>query len=277
MVGESKISKGIMVIVLTVGAIIMLIPFFWMGVTSFKESSDIIARPLGVIPHPFTLKNFAQVIEEIPLITYYLNSLMVTGIVILFALLFSSMAGYAFGKLKFPGKNILFFLVLATVMIPPGLTVVPLFLEVKTLGLADTRIALTLPSLASVFAIFIVRQHMESIPNELIDAAKIDGCSQFKIFWSIILPLSKPILAVTVIFLFFLQWNDFLWPLVVISSESKKTISLAISSSGYLESTDKFWWGQLMSLCIFIITPVIIVFLFLQRYIVSLLMRTGLK
>lgn len=277
MVGENKILKGAMTTILIGGAIIMLIPFFWTVDTSFKEISDITARPLGVIPRPFTLKNFTQVIEEVPLITYYLNSLMVAGIVIASALLFSSMAGYAFGKLEFPGKNILFFLVLATVMIPPRLTVVPLFLEVKSLGLADTRIAITLPSLASVFATFLVKQYMESIPDELIDAAKIDGCSQFKVFWSIILPLCKPILAVATIFLFFLIWNNFLWPLIVITSESKKTISLAITSSGYLESTDKFWWGPLMTLCIFVITPVIIVFLFLQRHIVSAVMRTGLR
>lgn len=277
MIGENKIIKAMLSTVLIAGAIVMVIPFLWMVDTTFKGLSDIIARPLGVIPRPVTLINYIEVIKETPLITYYVNSLMVVSIVIFSSLLFSSMAGYAFGKFRFPGRNFLFLLVLAAVMIPPKLSVVPLFMEIKTLGLVDTRFALTLPSLVSVFATFLMKQHMESLPDELLDAAKLDGCSQFRILWDIIFPLSKPVLAVAAIFLFFLVWNDFLWPLIVISSNSKKTIALSIVSSGYLGSTDVFLWGKLMVLCLFVITPVVVVFLFLQKYIVRAVTLTGLK
>jgi len=277
MIKENKTTKVILTTLIIGGAIVMLIPFFGAVITSFKELPDIIARPLGVIPRPFTLGNYVKVIEETPLVTYYLNSLMVTSICIFTALLFSSMAGYAFGKLRFPGKNLLFLLVLTTIMIPPQLSVVPLFLIVKSLRLADTRFALTLPSLASVFGTFLMKQHMESIPDELIDAAKIDGCSQFRILWDIILPLSKSILAVVTIFIFFLMWNDFLWPLIVITSNSKKTIALSIVSSGYLGSTDIFLWGKLMALSLFVIIPVLILFLFLQKHITRAMTLTGFK
>ncbi|MCD6231415.1 carbohydrate ABC transporter permease [Candidatus Aerophobetes bacterium] len=270
-------GKAIIFIVGMLGSLIMLIPFIWMFVTSFKTLPDIIAHRLSLIPHPFTWENYTKVFDEIPLKIYYLNSAMVTGIVILTTILISSMAGFAFGKYSFPGKEYFFIFLLSTLIVPFESYMIPLYLEMKWFGWIDTRWALVIPHIASAFGTFLIRQYVQTIPDELLDSARIDGCSEFRIYWNIIMPLCKPALAVLAIFGFFWGWNDFLWPLIVINSPDKRTITLSIPTSGWVPRTGGINWGPLMVLCFFVILPTLIFFIFLQRHIVRGITLSGVK
>jgi len=276
---KTKILSGktIIFIVGMLGSLIMLIPFIWMFVTSFKTLPDIIAHRLSLIPHPFTWENYTKVFDEIPLKIYYLNSAMVTGIVILTTILISSMAGFAFGKYSFPGKEYFFIFLLSTLIVPFESYMIPLYLEMKWFGWIDTRWALVIPHIASAFGTFLIRQYVQTIPDELLDSARIDGCSEFRIYWNIIMPLCKPALAVLAIFGFFWGWNDFLWPLIVINSPDKRTITLSIPTSGWVPRTGGINWGPLMVLCFFVILPTLIFFIFLQRHIVRGITLSGVK
>ena len=270
-------GKTIVFFISMMGALIMLIPFIWMFVTSFKTLPDITTHRLSFIPHPFTLENYSRVLEEIPLRIYYLNSALVTSISVTTTLIFSSMAGFAFGKYSFPGKEFFFFLLLSTLIVPFQVTIIPLYVEIAWFGGIDTRWALVIPNIASAFGTFLLRQYSQSIPDELLDSARIDGCSEFRIYWSIAMPLCKPALIVLAIFGFFWAWNDFLWPLVAINSPEKRTVALSITASGYLPRTTGNLWGPLMVLCFFVMLPTIVFFILLQRHIVTGVTLTGIK
>lgn len=258
-------------------ALMWLVPFVWMVVTSFKTPPDITAHPLSVIPQPFTWEHYGQVFEEIHLTLYYMNSALVTAVVIITTLLFSSMAGFAFGKYSFPGKEIFFILLLSTLIVPFQTYMIPLYLEMKTLNGIDTRWSLVIPHIASAFGTFLMRQYVQTVPDELLDSARIDGCSEFRIYWNIVMPLCKPALAVLAIFGFYWAWNDFLWPLIIINSEAKRTAALSIATSGYLGITTDVLWGPLMVLSFFIMLPTIIYFVLLQKHIVKGITLTGIK
>jgi len=184
---REKLSSGKVIVfaVGMMGAFIMLVPFIWMFITSFKTLPDIIAHRLSLIPQPLTWENYTRVFDEIPLMTYYLNSAMVTVVVITTTLVFSSMAGFAFGKYSFPGKEFFFILLLSTLIVPFQSSMIPLYLEMKSFGLVDTRMALVVPHIASAFGTFLIRQYLQSVPDELLDSARIDGCSEFRIYWNI--------------------------------------------------------------------------------------------
>jgi len=256
---------------------IMLVPFMWMIVTFFKTPPDITSHPLSIIPRPFTWENFTRVFEEIPLSLYYMNSALVTIIVITTTLLFSSMAGFAFGKYSFPGKEIFFVFLLSTLIVPFQTMMIPLYLEMKWLNGIDTRWALVIPHIASAFGTFLIRQYVQTVPDELLDSARIDGCSEFRIYWNIVMPLCKPALIVLAIFGFYWAWNDFLWPIIIINSAEKRTVVLSIVTSGYLGITSDVDWGPLMVLSFFVMLPTIIFFVLLQKYIVKGIALTGIK
>jgi len=256
---------------------IMLVPFMWMVITFFKTPPDITSHPLSFIPRPFTWENFARVFEEIPLSLYYMNSALVTIIVITTTLLFSSMAGFAFGKYSFPGKEIFFVFLLSTLIVPFQTMMIPLYLEMKWLNGIDTRWALVIPHIASAFGTFLIRQYVQTVPDELLDSARIDGCSEFRIYWNIVMPLCKPALIVLAIFGFYWAWNDFLWPIIIINSAEKRTVVLSIVTSGYLGITSDVDWGPLMVLSFFVMLPTIIFFVLLQKYIVKGIALTGIK
>ncbi|MQY58119.1 MAG: ABC transporter permease subunit [Clostridia bacterium] len=280
---ERKLSGKIIIFLVSIGAaLIMLVPFIWMFVTSFKTPPDITAHRLSLIPRPFTWENYTRVFDEIPLGTYYLNSALVTGVIIMTALVFSSMAGFAFAKYSFPGREFFFILILSTFIVPFQVTIIPLYLEMKWFGLIDTRLSLVIPHIASAFGTFLIRQYLQSVPDELLDSARIDGCSEFRIYWNIVMPLCKPVLAVLAVFNFFWGWNDFLWPLIVINSAEKRTVVLSITTSNYLPQTagaagGGTEWGPLMVLSFFVMLPTIIFFVFLQRHIVKGITLTGIK
>jgi ABC-type glycerol-3-phosphate transport system permease component len=256
---------------------IMLVPFFWMGITSFKTPPDINLNRLSVIPRPFTWEHYTRVFDEIPLITYYINSSIVTVVVIITTLLLSSMAGFAFGKYSFPGKEIFFVFLLSTLIVPFQTMMIPLYLEMKWLGWIDTRWGLVIPHIASAFGTFLIRQYVQTVPEDLLNSARIDGCSEFRIYWNIVMPLCKPALAVIAIFGFYWAWNDFLWPLIIINSAEKRTVVLSIATSGYLGITTDVDWGPLMVLSFFVMLPTIVFFILLQRYIVEGITLSGIK
>ena len=262
--------------VLLLGAFSALLPFFWMVATSLKVPEQMFVMPPQWIPEPFTLRNYEQLFTYIPFARQFFNTLFVTVTIVVGQLLFSAMGAYAFARLKFPGREPLFVLFLATLMVPTVVTLIPQFILVREFGWINTYMALIGPyALGSAFATFLLRQFMLTIPEELEEAAKIDGAGHFTIFTSVILPLVKPALAVVGVFSFIYFWNDFLWPLVAINSEAMKVLTVGIAtlaSSHY--GTD---WGVLMAGSVLTVLPLVVVFFLAQRQIVDGIATTGLK
>jgi multiple sugar transport system permease protein len=261
---------------LLAGAAAALIPFFWMISTSFKLPQEVLANSPTWLPSTATLRNYEYLFIYIPFLRQFLNTLFTTTVIVFGQLLFSSMAAYAFSRIDFPGRNTLFMLLLATMMVPNVVTLIPAFIIVRSLGWVNTYMALIGPYvLGSAFATFLLRQFMMTIPVELEEAAKIDGAGHFTIFWRIILPLVRPALAVVGIFAFVHFWNDFLWPLTVINSESLKVLTTGIAGLAFgVYGTD---WGVLMAGSTLSVLPLIIVFLALQRRLIEGVAVTGLK
>lgn len=252
----------------------MIIPFIWMIVTALKPEAQVFTWPPQFIPRPVRLQNLIDAWTVVPFARFFLNSTIVATSVTLCSLLFNSMAGYAFAKLEFPGRDIIFVVVLSSMMIPVFVTVIPVFILMTYLGWLNTYYALIFPGLAGAFGTFLMRQFISTIPNDYIDAARIDGCHQFRIYLSIVLPLSKPAMAALGIFTFMASWNDFFWPLIVMTTEEMKTLQVGLSFflSEYIQK-----WSLHMAGATFAIIPVILVFLFFQRQITKGITITGLK
>ena len=262
--------------VLIVGALLMLLPFDWMVVASLMAPSEIMARPLVWLPAVPHLENYARLAEAIPLGRMYLNSMIVTTAVTLGILLSSSLAGYGFAKFQFPGREVLFLLVLATIMIPFFVFLIPVFYIVSQLDWVDTYQGLILPNLVTAFGIFLMRQYMLSLPDELLDAARIDGASEFAIYWRIVLPLVGPALGALAILAFVYHWNAFLWPLVIIRSGDLATIPIGLNSLRVYASQPEVINLQMAGATVAIV-PVLVVFAVLQRWFVQGIALTGLK
>ena len=262
-------------IIVVSGAVLMIFPFLWMASTAIKSESQIFAWPPQWIPIPAHLENFVKMWGVAAFANYFLNSWIVAGIGTIVVLFFCSLAGFAFAKYEFPARNIIFMILLTTLMIPAQVTLIPVFLIVKTLGWLNSYPGLIVPGLGNVFALFLMRQFMQTIPNDLVDAARIDGCSEFRIYRQIILPLAKPIIATLGIFVFMLYWNNLFWPLIIISQDKMKTLQLGLSllKTGY--GTTR--WNILMAGATLGSVPMIMVFLFLQRYFIQGITLTGLK
>lgn len=254
--------------------LVFAFPFFWMLSGSLKEASEIFIFPPIMIPSEFQLENYAQVFIDIPFARYLLNSTFVSGVIVIGGLLLNSLASYAFSRLHFPGRDILFTFILATFMIPFQAIVIPLFVLVKSLGWIDTFKALIIPFLFNPFGIFLLRQFFLSVPSELEDSARIDGTSRFGTFFRIILPLSKPALATFAIISFIWSWNSLLWPLV-----STQSIDVRLIQVGITEFQTQYWntWHLLLAASTVGMIPTLAVFLSLQRYYVQGIASTGLK
>ena len=249
-------------------AAIMALPFIWMVCTSFKPIEETIRIPPTFLPeHSAGLDNYLHVLQAIPFGHFILNSITVSVTVTAGALFTSALAGYIFAKFQFKGRDVLFFLVISSIIVPFQVILVPVYLIVRSLGLYDTLWALIIPSLVTAWGIFLMRQSMKSIPTELIDAARIDGASEMGIFLRIILPISVPTLAALGIFIFMASWNDFLWPLIVISNVNNRTLPLGLAtfSSGFGISR----WNVVMAADVLGILPIIIVFFLLQHYFID--------
>lgn len=255
-------------------ALVTIAPFLWMLFTSFKELPEILVYPPRWLPEKITFENFQNAFTAAPFGRYYFNSIFVAATVTVGQLITCSLAAYAFARLHFPGRDVLFFLFLGTMMIPGQVTMIPGFLVLHWLGWIDTYYALIVPGLASAFGTFLLRQFFMTIPRDLEDAASLDGCSRAGILWRIILPLSRPALATLAVFTFMGVFNDFLWALVVVSSDEMKTVQLGLAIFRDRYQTD---WGQLMAASVTATLPILLVFFAAQKYFIKGITLSGLK
>ncbi|MCZ7602137.1 MAG: carbohydrate ABC transporter permease [Melioribacteraceae bacterium] len=270
-----KLSKSIIKhIVIYALAFVTLVPFIWMILTSLKDMSEIFVYPPQFFPSEFKFENYKLAFEAAPFGRYYFNSLFVAFTVTLGQLITCSMAAFAFARMQFPGRNILFYLFLGTMMIPYNVTMIPSFLVLYWLGWIDTYYALIVPGLASAFGTFLLRQFFITIPKELEEAAFIDGATKLQVLWKIIVPLAKPALATLAIFTFMGVFNDFIWALIVLNSEDMQTVQLglAIFRDRYLTQ-----WDLLMAGSVTAVLPILIVFFFAQKYFIQGITLSGLK
>lgn len=252
----------------------MIFPFVWMVSTAFKLPPEISVYPLYLIPKNPTWDNFRKALEVMPLTIYYSNTILIALTQVGTSLFLCALAGFAFAKLRFPFKEGIFIAILVTMMVPFQVRLVPLFLMMQRFHLLDTKVSLIIPGLMSSFGVFLMRQSIEAIPNELIDAARIDGSSLFGIFWYIVLPLSRTVLATLAIFVFVWSWSSFLWPLIVISSRKNFVIEIGLA---YFGQKNYVMYGPMMAGCILAIAPVIAFFLILRKQFVRGITLTGLK
>lgn len=262
-------------VALTVGLILMVIPFLWMVISSIKPEAEVRAVPPTWWPETVTLDNYKSLFDKLDFPVYFLNSTLVALAVTAGNVMFGSMLGYALAKLDFPGKRAVFGLVLVTLMIPGVVTFVPLFILTTNLGLTNTLPGIFLPFLAGPFGVFLMRQFISGLPDELIQAARVDGAGELRIFFSIILPLCGPALATLGILSFLTSWNNFLWPLVVAQTEDKFTLPVALALYSVGQNATKY--GLLLAGAVVVVIPVIAVFLALQRYIMQGISMTGIK
>jgi len=268
------ILRTLVYVVMSLGAVIALLPFLWMVSTSLKDVQDVVTLPPQWIPNPPVTHTYPDVWNELPFVNFFINSTYITLASVVGQLLVCSLSAYAFARLEFRGRDKLFYLYLATMMIPGQVTLIPAFILMGWLHWIDTAWALIVPGLGSAFGIFLLRQFFLTIPRELEDAAKIDGYGLFGIYWRIILPLSKPALATLAVFTFLGSWNDFLWPFVVINTPENMTLPVGLS---FLQQNYTTQWPQLMAGSTMSLIPVVIVFLLAQRYFVEGITMTGLK
>lgn len=262
--------------ILIAGALSMILPFLWMLLTSFMSDSQIFSYPPELVPKPFLWENYPKIIDKIPIVQYFLNSLIVSVVTVIGQIITCSLAAYAFARLKFKYKEILFLIFLATMMIPPQVNIVPLFFLMRELHWIDTYWALIVPGIFGGFGIFLLRQWFLSFPKDLEDAAKIDGCNPLTTFWHIALPLALPAIVTLAIFTFITSWNSFMWPLIVTNTEAMKTlpVGLAAFKGSFRETTE---WAQLMAASVISIIPVILVFMLGQKYFIKGIMMGALK
>ena len=277
---EVLIKRLLSYTILSAIGITMVLPFLWMLSTSFREPGNVFTYPPQWIPRPFIWKNYPNALNAIRIDTrlfgiihiskgflmFYLNSVFVAVCVTFGQVFTSSLAAYAFARLKFPGRDKLFLAYLATLMIPGAVTMIPVFILMRLMNWVDTYRALIIPSMFTAYGTFLLRQFFMGIPTDLEDAAKIDGCNLFGIYWRIILPLAKPALATLTTFTFIGSWNNFMWPLIMINSMEKKTLPIGLASFQGLYHTD---WTLLMAGSMMVVLPVIIVFVFNQRFFVE--------
>ena len=249
-------------LILIATSILMVIPFYWSVGSSLKLEQFVFANPPQWWPTPLTLKNYVSVLTKIQFPRYFLNSVFVSGVTTLAHVFFDTLAAYAFAKLAFPGRDKLFFIMLLGLMVPFQVNLIPLYRIMATLHWTNTYLALIVPNLTSIFGIFMMRQFLISIPNDLLDAGRIDGCDEFGVFWRIVIPLALPGISTLIILTFMGTWNDFLWPRIVTSSESLFTLPVGLAQ---LQMKNTSNVAQIMAGTVLTALPMILVFLFMQR------------
>lgn len=261
-------------IILGMGTLIMVLPFLWMVSTSLKSNAEAFLFPPTVIPKKILWENYPRVWKYAPFHIFTWNTFYTSTLITLAQLLTSSMAGYAFARLKFPGRDMLFLGYIALLMIPGQVTMIPTFIIMRRLGWIDSRLSIIIPSLASPFGTFLMRQFFLGVPLELEEAAKLDGCNRFGIYWRIFLPLSKPALTTLGIFVFMGSWNSFLWPLIMLNSVHKKTITLGLT---YFQGVYATEWTLMMAAAVMALLPILLVYLFGQKYFIEGIALSGIK
>ena len=271
---KQLIVKIVAHLILLLGAITMLVPFIWMLSSSVKSLGEVFVFPPTLFGEKIVWENYTKISSRFDYLAYFLNSVKVSAWVVIFQVFTSATAGYVFAKLNFKGRDRIFTLYLATMMIPFHVTVITNFLQMSMYGLVNTLWSLMLPASVSAFGTFLMRQFFVTVPNELIEAAKIDGCNPFKTFLQICFPMAKPTIATLSIFCFMNVWNDYFTPLIYINDSRKYTLPLGLASMKGMYSTD---WPVLMASSVISVLPVLIAFLFAQDAFVKGVMMTGMK
>lgn len=271
---KKLLTSGTINLILMIGAATMLMPFIWMVSTSFKSLQEVFVFPPTLLGERIVWENYTMISNRFDFFLFFRNSLQVSAWIVFFQLITSAMAGYAFAKLNFPGRDKLFLLYLASMMIPMHVTIIPNFLQMRIYGLVNTLWALMIPPMVSAFGTFLLRQFFMTLPKDLIDAAKIDGCTPIGCFIRIALPMAKPTLATLGIFALVFHWNDFFTPLIYIARPRYYTLPLGLATMQGMFSTD---WPVLMAATTLSILPILIAFLFAQDAFQKGIMMSGLK
>jgi multiple sugar transport system permease protein len=255
-------------------ALVTALPLLWMVSASLMPTGEAMSLPPRLLPSQPTLVHYADLFARLSIGRAFGNTLLLASLITGVSLLCNSMAGYTFAKLRFRGRGRLFALLLATLVVPPQVTVLPLFLEVRALGLVNSFGGVLVAGIATVFGIFLIRQFALAIPDELLDAARLDGASELRIYWTIVLPLLRPILVTLGVFTFLAAWNDFMWPLVVLTEESKYTLPLALAnlSGEHVQDTELMLAGAVIT-----VLPVLLLFLAVQRHYIEGILLGGVK
>ncbi|EIO4315213.1 carbohydrate ABC transporter permease [Listeria monocytogenes] len=270
---KSRGAQIAVITILTVGGFFMILPFIWMVLSSLKMDAEILKIPPTIWPETFTLDNFTKLFTEMDFAIYLKNTLIIVFFSF-FGLFLNAMAGYGFAKFKFKGKNKLFYLVLATMMIPGQVTMIPVYLLLNAAGLTNTMTGIVLPGLVGAFGIFLFRQFMSTISDDLLEAARLDGASEFYIFWRIVIPISRPVLAVQGILTFIAGWNSFLWPLIIANDEKFYTLSVGLQ---LLKGQYGSNYALQMAGATFMVIPIILIFMTFQKYILKGFNVSGMK
>jgi multiple sugar transport system permease protein len=272
-VKREKSQQWFVGIALAVGGLMVSIPFVWMILSAFKPESEVMQLTPTLFPQEFTIENFHNLFVNMNFGLYLKNTIVIV-LWSFFGLFLNAMAGYAFAKFEFKGRNQLFFLVLATMMIPGQVTMIPVYLILNQMGLTNTMAGIVLPGLVGAFGIFLFRQFMTTIPDELLEAARLDGASELRVFWQIVLPMTKPILAVQGILTFIAGWNSFLWPLIIANDESLYTLSVGLS---LLKGQYGGNFALQMAGSTFMVVPIVIIFIIFQKHIIDGYTISGMK
>jgi alpha-1,4-digalacturonate transport system permease protein len=259
---------------LVLGAAIMFGPVLWVVLSSFKGLNEIYRFPPTFLPEQWILTNYTEALQRFPFLRYLANSVTVTVVATLITLAINSMAAFALSKYVFRGRDVIFLIILGTLMIPLQVIMLPVYLVIAKLGMANTLWGIIIPPAATPTGVFLLRQYMLTLPDELLEAARIDGAGEFRIYWQIILPLTAPALAVLTVFSIMWRWNDFLWPLIVINQDRLFTLQLGLARFRGELVTD---WHYVLAMTVLSIVPITLVFAVLQRYLVSGIATTGLK
>jgi len=271
-----QLKQGGLWLLMLLGALLMGLPFWVMVVTSLVKPDQVFSIPPRLWPEGWHWENYQRLFQLAPLGVYFFNSVLVSVVTTVGHVLCSAMAGYAFSRLNFPHKNKIFFVFLITMMVPPQVNIVPLFFLMKTFHWLDTYAALIVPGLFGAFGVFMLRQWFNGLPKELEEAARIDGCNPWQVFWKVALPLATPALAALAIFVFLGAWNSFMWPLIVTNSDHMRTLPVGIATlkGSFRDTTD---WTILMAAATLSILPVVGVFLLGQKQFMQGIMAGGSK
>ena len=272
---KDRIMGWLAFAVLLLGAIVWLIPLAWAVDTALKTESDTTTVPVTWIPPSgFTLESFGQVLAAGNMLRWYFNSFLTSSLITLFVVILASLAAFGLSRVAFRGRRLVFLLIIAGLIIPPQILIVPLFVEMDALGFVDTYWGIILPQIASPLAVFIFKQFFDGIPGELEDAARVDGASRFRVYWQIWMPLSRPAIAAVAIFIFVISWNNFLWPFIIVTNTDMMTIPVGIAT---VQSSYGVRYADIMASAVLAGLPLIVVFLLFQRQIVQGVANTGLK
>ena len=271
---KKRIKNISMFILMSLLSVMFIIPFLWVISTSLKPESAVFSNQL--IPESWQFDNYVKVFDKLPLLVYLKNSVVITAITIIGTVLSSSIVAYSFGCLEWPGRNAIFIFIIATMMLPLQVIMIPVFIMFKNLGWLNSIKPLTIPAFfgGGAFNIFLLRQFFMSIPKSLIDAARIDGCSELKIYWSIVMPLAKPAVATVAILTFMFSWNDFLGPLIYLSEKAQGTLALGIAQYAGQVNPE---WSILMAASVLMMLPIIVLFFLFQRYFIQAFTMSGIK